>query len=106
MWHPSGLDIRGESVSARPVAHSHMRRNVLIILGVVALVYGALAIALDSATLQLSAGKGAGALSPACLSATLDHSAALGATGIDVSPAPDSGAANPRTQISFLGAPA
>jgi len=103
---PFRRDTRGDSVRARPVAHSHMRRNVLIILGVVALVYGALAIALDSAILRLSSGKGAVALSPACLPATLDHSAALGATGVDVSPAPDTDTANPHTQVSFLGVPA
>ena len=83
-----------------------MRRNVLIILGVVALVYGALAIALDSATLRLSSGKAGSALSPACLPATLDHSAALGTTGVDVSPAPETDSANPHTQVSFLGVPA
>jgi hypothetical protein len=83
-----------------------MRRNALIILGVVALVYGALAIALDSASLRLSSGRAAGALSPACLSANLDHSAALGATGVDVSPAPETDSANPHTQVSFLGVPA
>jgi hypothetical protein len=103
MWHPSRRDTRGESVRARPVAHSHMRRNVLIILGVVALVYAALAIALDSATLRLSSGKAAVALSPACLPATLDHSATLGAAGVDVSPAPETDTANPRSQISFRG---
>ncbi|HEY2180111.1 MAG TPA: arylsulfotransferase family protein [Solirubrobacteraceae bacterium] len=97
---------RGDSVGSRPVAHSHMRRNVLIILGVVALVYGALAIALDSATLRLSSGKAAGALSPACLPATLDHNAALGESGVDVSPAPGTDSANPHTQVSFLGVPA
>jgi len=87
MWHPSAA-APVASRSARLVAHSHMRRNVLIILGVVALVYGALAIALDSASLRLASGKGAAALSPACLPTTLDHSAALGTTGVDVSPAP------------------
>jgi hypothetical protein len=103
---PFRRDTRGDSVGPRPVANSHMRRNALIILGVVALVYGALAIALDSASLRLSSGRAAGALSPACLSANLDHSAALGATGVDVSPAPETDSANPHTQVSFLGAPA
>jgi Arylsulfotransferase (ASST) len=45
------------------------------------------------------------AASPACLPATLNHSAALAGTGVDVSPAPETGSANPHTQISFLGAP-
>jgi hypothetical protein len=103
---PFRRDTRGDSVGARPVANSHMRRNVLIILGVVALVYGALAIALDSASLRLASGKPAAALSPACLPTTLDHSAALGTTGVDVSPAPETDTANPHSQVSFLGVPA
>jgi hypothetical protein len=41
--------------------------------------------------------------SPACLSQSLDRSAALAGTTVDVSPAPDSDTANPHTQISFLG---
>jgi len=41
--------------------------------------------------------------SPACLSQSLNRSAALAGTAVDVSPAPDSDTANPRTQISFLG---
>ena len=47
----------------------------------------------------------ASAASPACLPATLNHSAALAGTTVDVSPAPETGSANPRTQISFLGTP-
>jgi hypothetical protein len=43
--------------------------------------------------------------SPVCLPATLDHSAALPGTTVDVSPAPETGTANPYTQISFLGIP-
>ena len=42
---------------------------------------------------------------PACLPATLDHSATLAGTSVDVSPAPGTGTANPRTQISFRGVP-
>ncbi len=37
---------------------------------------------------------------------TLEHSAALAGTAVDVSPAPETDTANPHTQISFLGAPA
>jgi len=44
--------------------------------------------------------------SPFCLPATLDHSASLPGTAVDVSPAPGTDTANPNTQISFLGAPA
>jgi Arylsulfotransferase (ASST) len=50
-------------------------------------------------------GSGRASVSPACLPATLDHSAALEGSGVDVSPAPDTGTANPEAQISFLGAP-
>jgi hypothetical protein len=87
-----------------------MRRNVLITLGVVVLVWGVLAIVLGSASLKLS-GSGSGsssatAASPPCLPATLEHSAALAGTNVDVSPAPETDTANPETQISFLGAPA
>jgi hypothetical protein len=86
-----------------------MRRNVLIILGVVVLVWGVLAIVLGSPSLKLesdsrsSAGSG---VSPRCLPATLAHTAALAGTAVDVSPAPETDSANPHTQISFLGAPA
>ncbi|MBA3807861.1 MAG: hypothetical protein H0X28_05650, partial [Solirubrobacterales bacterium] len=44
-------------------------------------------------------------VSPACLPATLAHTATLPGTGVEVSPAPDTGSANPHTQVSFLGAP-
>ena len=44
-------------------------------------------------------------VSPACLPATLNHSAALAGTTVDVSPAPETDTANPGTQISFLGTP-
>ncbi len=40
---------------------------------------------------------------PACLPATLDPSARLAGTAVDVSPAPGTVTANPHTQISFLG---
>ena len=43
--------------------------------------------------------------SPVCLPATLDHSAALPGTAVDVSPAPETDTASPYTQISFLGIP-
>src|SRR5580693_2303351 len=44
-------------------------------------------------------------VSPACLPATLNHAATLSGTSVDVSPAPDTDTANPRTQISFRGVP-
>jgi hypothetical protein len=43
---------------------------------------------------------------PACLPATVKLDAALPGSSVDVSPAPGSVTANPRTQISFLGVPA
>jgi Arylsulfotransferase (ASST) len=84
-----------------------MRLNVLIILGAVALAWGALAIALDSPSLKLLSGSSArSGVSPACLPATLEHTAALPGAGVDVSPAPGTGTADPHTQISFRGVPA
>jgi hypothetical protein len=43
------------------------------------------------------------AVSPVCLPSTLSHSAKLAGLPLDVSPAPETGTANPHTQISFLG---
>src|SRR6185312_5893567 len=83
-----------------------MRRYVLIILGVAVLVWAVLAIALGSASLKIGAGSKRASASPRCLPATIEHNAALAGTTVDVSPAPGTVAANPRTQISFLGAPA
>ncbi len=82
-----------------------MRRNVLIILGVIVLVWGVLALALGSASLKLAGGSShaAASVSPACLPSTLEHSATLPGTAVDVSPAPETDSANPDTQISFLG---
>jgi hypothetical protein len=83
-----------------------MRRNALIILGVAALAWGVLAIVLGSASLRLESGSGAtSAVSPACLPETLQHSATLPGSGVDVSPAPGTVTASPRTQISFRGVP-
>ncbi len=87
-----------------------MRRNGLIILGIAALAWGVSAIVLGSPSLTLLSGSSAtvagGGVSPSCLPTTPVRSAALGGTGVDVSPAPGSGMANPHTQISFLGVPA
>jgi hypothetical protein len=83
-----------------------MRRNTLIILGGAVLVWGVLAIALGSPSLDLSGSSAtisSGGASPACLSATLAHTAALPGTRVDVSPEPASDTASPYTQISFLG---
>jgi Arylsulfotransferase (ASST) len=80
-----------------------MRRNALIILGAVVLAWGVLAIALSSPSLKLASSSRAPRASPSCLPATLEHSAALPGTTVDVSPAPETDTANPHTQISFLG---
>jgi hypothetical protein len=86
---------------------SHMRRNVLITLGVAVLAWAVLAIVLGSPSLRLlSASNTPGGASPACLPDTLEHTAALPGASVDVSPAPDTDTANPSTQISFLGVPA
>jgi hypothetical protein len=106
MWHPSALDTRGRSRPGHG-CRTHMRLNVLIILGAAALAWGALAIALDSPSLKLLSGSSPHSrVSPSCLPDTLEHTAALPGTGVDVSPAPGTGTANPNTQVSFLGVPA
>jgi hypothetical protein len=77
----------------------------------IALVVGAAAI-LVVVLLATGALSGAGKAgvastpSPACLPSTLNHDARLAGTPFEVSPAPETGTANPDTQISFLGAPA
>jgi hypothetical protein len=87
-----------------------MRRNALIILAVAVLAWAVLAIVLGSASLKLLSGSRAhvtsAAVSPSCLPATLEHTARLPGTDVDVSPAPETQTANPNTQISFLGVPA
>ena len=81
-----------------------MRRTLLIILGVAALAWGVAAVALDSASLKLLSPSAApSGVSPACLPATLQHTATLPGTDVDVSPGPETDTANPNTQISFLG---
>ena len=86
-----------------------MRRNGLIILLVAALAWATAAIVLGSAGLDLG-GSGttvaSDGVSPPCLPATLEHSARLPGTDVDVSPEPETDTANPHTQVSFLGAPA
>ena len=86
-----------------------MKRKSLLALPVAVLAWGVLALALGSPSLRLS-GSSSGArsaVSPSCLPSTLNRSAKLqaGGLGIDVSPAPETGTANPHTQISFLGTP-
>jgi hypothetical protein len=82
-----------------------MRRNGLIILGIAALTWVVLAIVLGSPSLRLLSGAtvAPGGVSPSCLPATLEHTATLAGTDVDVSPEPETDTANPNTQISFLG---
>jgi hypothetical protein len=81
-------------------------RNRYIVLLVAVLAWAVAAIVLDDPGLGVF-GSGsthtAGGISPPCLPATLEHSARLPGTAVDVSPAPETGTANPHTQISFLG---
>ena len=83
-----------------------MNRKGLVVLLVAVVAWVVVAVVLSSGTLSgahtVALPSGA---SPTCLPATLNHSAALGGTPVDVSPAPDTDTANPRTQISFLGTP-
>ncbi len=109
MWQASRLGTRPREGRSRVSLHSHMRRNLLIILGVVAtaaLVWGVLAVVLDSPSLRLSSSSSTQASSPECLPRSLLHSARLPGTAVDVSPTPESEVANAGTQISFLGATA
>jgi hypothetical protein len=82
------------------------RARLLITLATAAAVIAVVAL-IATGALSLSGKAGsAQAYSPACLPATLSHDARLSGTPLDVSPAPETGTANPHTQISFLGVPA
>ncbi len=85
-----------------------MRSHWYILPLVLLAAWAILAAVLGSATLDLtsSGGKTSAAVSPACLPATVEHSARLAGTSVDVAPAPETDSANPRAQISFLGLPA
>jgi hypothetical protein len=77
-------------------------RLLIVVLGAAA----AVAVVVVLATGTLRKGVSRAAASPPCLPATLDHSAKLAGLPVYVSPAPETGMANPHTQISFLGVPA
>jgi len=82
-----------------------MKRNGYIVLLVAVLAWGIAAVVSGSPGVGL-VGSGASvthATAPRCLPATLEHSASLPGTAIDVSPAPGTDTANPVTQISVLG---
>ncbi len=81
-----------------------MMRTGSIVLSTSLLAWVVAAIVLGSPSLRLLSGSSAPSrVSPPCLPATLEHTAALPGTDVDVSPAPGTDAANPNTQISFLG---
>jgi hypothetical protein len=87
-----------------------MKRNGLIVALVAFVALLATAVVLAGCG-GSGSGSGSGSsaqsgVSPACLPATLDHSAKLAGVPVDVSPAPETDTANPATQISFLGVPA
>ena len=80
-----------------------MRRRSPLILLVAAAAAGVLVVvAFDSGALRSSPDA---ARSPSLLPGTLQHTAALAGTGVDVSPAPGTNTANPRTSVSFRGVP-
>jgi hypothetical protein len=79
-----------------------MRRNGYIVLLVAAVAWITVAIVLGTGKSGARSQPPSGP-SPACLPATLEHSAAV--AGVDVSPAPGTGTASPNTQISFRGMP-
>jgi Arylsulfotransferase (ASST) len=78
----------------------------LIIVPLAILAWVVVAVVLGSGTFSgARSAVGPSGPSPVCLPATLDHSAALAGTTVNVSPAPETDTANPHTQISFLGTP-
>ncbi|MGA7703943.1 MAG: arylsulfotransferase family protein [Solirubrobacteraceae bacterium] len=80
------------------------RARLLIALGLAVVVL--VVVLLATGALSGSGKDAAQAIAPACLPSTLNHDARLPGTSLAVSPAPNTGTANPRTQISFLGVPA
>jgi hypothetical protein len=78
-----------------------LKRNGLIVLALAAAAWAVVAVLLGTGA--LSGSKQQSARAPHCLPRSVQHSAALAGTNVDVSPAPGTGTANPDTQISFLG---
>ncbi len=74
-----------------------MRRTGLIVVSAALLAWAAAALVLGSPSLDLSdSGTTASSdVSPSCLPSTLVHTAALGDTDVDVSPAPETGHRQP-----------
>jgi Arylsulfotransferase (ASST) len=82
-----------------------MKRKSLVVLLVAVLIWGVLAVALGSPSLDLSdsSSTATAGVSPPCLPVSLNHNARLNGLSVDVSPAPETDTANLHTQISFLG---
>ncbi len=81
-----------------------MRRNGYIVLLIALVAWVTVTIVLSTGALSSAhTAVPPSGPSPSCLPATLEHSAALQGTSVDVSPAPQTDTANPDTQISFLG---
>jgi len=82
-----------------------MRRNGYIVLLVALIAWVVAAISTGSLDLGLSSGTSlvTAKAAPECLQTSLEHSASLSGSGVEVSPEPESDTANPDTQISFLG---
>jgi hypothetical protein len=89
-------------VSSRRVIHAYMRRNGYIVLLVAVAVVAVIVLAACGSS-SSHKGTSVSASSPSCLPATIEHSASLPGTDVDVSPEPGADTANPDTQISFLG---
>jgi len=83
-----------------------MKRTGYIVLSLAAVAWVVVAIVLSTGSLSgAHTVVGPSGPSPTCLPATIEHSAALAGTTVDVSPAPETDTANPAAQISFLGTP-
>jgi hypothetical protein len=83
-----------------------MKTYGYIVVGIAAVAWVTVVIVLSTGSLSgAHTTVGPSGPSPTCLPATLEHSAALYGTSVDVSPAPETDTANPNTQISFLGVP-
>lgn len=78
----------------------------MIVLAAVVLAWGAAALTTGSADFGLVGPGSGGGVSPSCLPTTIERTAALPGTSLDVSPAPETVSASPHTQISLLGVPA
>jgi len=76
-----------------------------LLLASASLAVAAILVLLATGALSGSGKNTAQASAPVCLPGTLGHDARLAGTSIDVSPAPETGTANPHTQISFVGVP-